>query len=427
MLTELLWFASAKQQHDIQRSAGLAGICGILLTLFIVWQWDNIFAPIIRFFGLDDLANRMGLVQDTPIHTICNVLVVIVALLIIIAVLCALPSFIVLALAAATENKFLVVPLSYIIFFLLSPIIFCYYMYLKLNDRFRLNNGPETLKQHYLRDSNLRNDYKGVEQLPEQLKLHHLFANQPEREQEGFTSSAISYNEAVTYLNHAVASIEADRNWLVGYQEDTDQFYVLFPNPLPVYASPCFKDKQVMNYADNSPFGYKELRDKYTYYLFSQKKDLSYLCTESDKIPPSFYVPAYKFSYKWVNSKIVFEIEDRKIPESLNIERLTTIKKLDGSSIRELFEQIAKQPTVFKAIKNAHIRSYLIPVAYPEEIEYLTDTECTLSYIKELNKVPYTREYASIYRADVKEAAVDYAERGYKWAINYINNTNNLE
>ncbi|MCM3318060.1 hypothetical protein M3603_15690 [Rummeliibacillus stabekisii] len=422
MLTDLLWFVSAKQQHDIQKSAGLAGICGVLLTLFIVWQWDNIFSPIIHFIGLEHLINQLGLVQDTPIHTIYNVLIMGVAALVIIAVLFTLPTMLVLALAAATENKWLSFLLSYIVFFFLSPIIFCCYLYIKLNERYRLDKGPETLKQHYLRDPQLRDDYKEVEQLPEQLKLHQLYTKAIGSDQ---TATTLSYTEAVTHLNRAVASIETDRQWLIGYQKDNDQFYVLFPNPLPVYASPCFKDK-TENDDDYSTFGYKDLRFKYDLHLMSNnpKDTYYYLYSDTDKKAPSFYVPAYKISYHWDDTSIQIDFRKRSYIDSVNVEELTMILKYEEPYTHELFDRIAQQDTVFETIKEAHMRSFLIPIAFPEELEYYNDPE-RLSYIRELNKVPYIREYSSIYRADVEEAAIYYADHGSKWAIEYIQGLKN--
>ncbi|MGF9977359.1 hypothetical protein [Viridibacillus arvi] len=417
MLTDLLWLAATKQQYENQKSTGLAGAVGLVLTLLICWQWDHVFQPIIHFLKLDAFAYRLGIVSDTTIHTVINsaYLFLIVWVLLLACIL--LPSLlaVLFTFVLGIKSKIILVPLSYLILFALSPFIFIYLVFKRVNERFRISsNGSETLRQHYLRDSTIRNEYKEVQHLSNQLQLHHLHLKQADKSDQHTSTSLITYNEAVTYLNRAVASIATDTNWLFGYNEAEDQWYILFTNPLPVFASTCFEDNQ-KSYT-NSAFHYKEARENYTSYLFNLKEN-----TLFGAEMPAFHVPALPVIYSWNGKSIQLDFAENKHPKMINVRELKSIEKIKGLVMQELSNRTVNRSDVQAIIKRAHVRAYLIPIAYPEEITYLTYTNGIMSYVNELNAVPFTQIFGTIYQADVVDEVRQYARWNNSWAIDYAN------
>lgn len=77
MLQDLLWLASAKQQYNMQRSAGMAGLMGFLSLFFIVWKWDEWFYPVFQKLGFVDMAHRVGIVSELTALTTLSVLLLI--------------------------------------------------------------------------------------------------------------------------------------------------------------------------------------------------------------------------------------------------------------------------------------------------------------------------------------------------------------
>lgn len=73
MLSDLLWFMGAKQQHDMQKAQGLSGLIFILLTIGAVWKWNDWIVPVLNWFGIVDMLKRTGYVTDDVHITFFNI------------------------------------------------------------------------------------------------------------------------------------------------------------------------------------------------------------------------------------------------------------------------------------------------------------------------------------------------------------------
>lgn len=77
MLRDLLWFVEAKQQYEIQRSSGLAGCMGLVVTFIVAaifilnWEFWLNFADTI---GLRAFAERVGLIRDNSFETFWTII-----------------------------------------------------------------------------------------------------------------------------------------------------------------------------------------------------------------------------------------------------------------------------------------------------------------------------------------------------------------
>lgn len=87
MLSDLLWLMGAKQQHDGQRSAGLAGLIFLILTFLAVMKWNDWIYPVLEWSGLVGLADRVGLISDSSHITMFNVVAMILFLIFAYAIL----------------------------------------------------------------------------------------------------------------------------------------------------------------------------------------------------------------------------------------------------------------------------------------------------------------------------------------------------
>lgn len=80
MLSELLYFMGAKQQHDGQKAQGWAGLLFLSITFVMVWKWSEWIYPLLQWSGLVGLAERVGLISEYPQATLFNVMAMIVLL-----------------------------------------------------------------------------------------------------------------------------------------------------------------------------------------------------------------------------------------------------------------------------------------------------------------------------------------------------------
>ena len=225
MLQDLLWLASAKQQYNMQRSAGMAGLMGFLSLFFIVWKWDEWFYPVFQKLGFVDMAHRVGIVSELTALTTLSVLLLIAMVSFFFALIAFLLLFAIGTFFAIGNTKKGLTIISYGILILFAPIILPVGLYFHLKDKKAkkkdFENGiihPTTMENKYKTDKTLKPLWKNYKSDLETIRMFQLFQEQLKREGNG---SNLMYNGLSTmvsqvmeqkktlhkYLNRAVASV----------------------------------------------------------------------------------------------------------------------------------------------------------------------------------------------------------------------------
>lgn len=433
MLQDLLWLASAKQQYNIQRSAGMAGLMGFLSLFFIVWKWDEWFYPVFQKLGLVDMAHRIGLVSELTALTALSVLLLIALVSFFLALITFVFLFAIGTFFAIGNTKRGLTIISYGILVLFAPIILPVGLYFHLKDKKAkkkdLENGiihPTTMENKYKSDKLLKPLWVNLQGDFETVRMFQLFQKQLKREG---NKSSLLYNGMSTmvsevmeqkktlhkYLNRAVASVSDDRKWLIAHNDnnsntpknDDHTYYLLFPNPLPAYASKNFLDDcyaedsvvQIMpDYLHRSPF-------LYNFLILNGNHE-----NERYKTEP-LYVPAIEIDFVWNGFEIVPQIKENAQIQSLSTQHLD-VYHMESEQIISFFEKVSSREDVQTAIKEAHIALYLIPAAYDV-------SELTL-YNQYVQATPNAHAFGPLYQADVQERIVQYAKVGKPWAIKWL-------
>jgi len=398
MFADFLWLLGAKQQHDRQRELGLAGLFGLLLVIFMVWKWDSIFYPLFDKLGFVGFAERVGLISELPVMTVINILAVIFFLSLLFGISAFLLTVIGCSLMVFGSSALGKKMLGGALFFLFFPLVVVYMCVIQY--RYSTSSeGQASMRNTYRRDPNLKPLLKEYEDEAESLRMYLLYKKQAYREIE--KSSSFQSVDAKLHLNRAVASIKDDRDWLVGYDEFDEQWYVLFPNPLPEFVSKAT--------------GHKNVRDAISTY--PEYKVEGFFVDVGDRASEGFFVPALPIEFKWNKDK-------QMIDPCVSVDAKIIIKntknmynyQIQSEEITTLFDVISERKDLIERNRKAHILLYLIPIAYPPEVPFAAEE----SFNKAVKDVPYADTYYPIYASDVRECIVQFAETGKEWAINWF-------
>lgn len=458
MINELLWMAGAKQQHDIQKSAGLAGIFGIATVLLIAIKWQDWFYPLFKKIGIVDFAHRIGLVRgDFHAMTTINIILFFVTCLVIVMMACVVVVFgglLLLYVAQTSIGRIILSPLLLLILPFMIPSL----LRARKEEKQALADEKEA---GYVRPQPfykaLKKD-KALEALEnkhnsefENVKMFRMFEEQTLvngeifdlwQTQEDWKKDGLE--KSSKHLNRAVASIENDLDWIIGYKSDERQasankFYIFLPNPLPHFASQYFLDDL---YTDGS-----EVRSSYfenfnlKRYLYSDfdapRREFlyNYLYKASTHVSsvtqPSFellkeeykeigllYVPALEIEFAWDGYAVSPRIVEGAEMQSMNMDKLN-LYHVQSAKMKEFFTEVSKEEMVQQAIKEAHIAMYLIPKAYPNDFD-----ESGISYTGHFKRMvantPNAEAFAPLYAADVQERIIAYAHNNKEWAVNWL-------
>lgn len=402
MLNELLWLYATKRQYEMQKENGLAGLIGILVTILIIWQWNNWFYPILESVGIVSLADRIGMITGSPILTTINVLGLIMVLIFIFLAMVAIPTFIILSLMnlfGSNHNSNRPSPLQYVVSLILLPILLLLYPIIKLMKKLKLISP--TTAEIYKEQNKI--DTKSIEE-----SYLDVFTSQEQKNDPTTSRTVISQQEAISHLNRAIASLEDMKDFIFAYSESNKTWYLLTPNPIPPFASKIL----VNSSPQRTPYNYGEL-----YETFKNNNDNL----------TNFYVPASKLTINWnkITNFVNISVTNEGSGFILNCSEAKTFEILKGKSIENLFKQAANMASLKNLSLKAHVLSYTIPIAYPEEMKRFK-TSATPSYYRELKKVPYVDAFAPLYRADVFQEVKTAAARNNQWAIDYLANAQNL-
>jgi len=434
MLRELLWWIHAKQQYDMQKENGFAGLIAILSVIFIVWQWDNIFYPIFNALGLVNIFHNAGLINENlTILSVINILATLWLLMVIIALITAFPMFFILLMLRVfgDNNRSKPSALQYAISIVLLPIALVFFVLYKLFEMIGLvSKGPKTLKK-YVKEHQEMQDL--IQQNPHlalndgsKMALADLYAIQQTMKNDQITCTPLTYDEAVSLLNRAVPYLNGNRIYAFGYSKALNKWYLLLPNPIPAYASKAIE----LKLSADSPFDYKRQYKNYSFYLQHPKYK---------EHKPHFYTPATFVEFNWDAKKEVITLD---LPEQLiapfapfevfnatvvDIDELDYIVKLEGESIQFFYEKAVDNKGIRDLFDRAHAYAYIIPLAYPEEENYFTcEDNSVLSYYKELQRVPNAMELAFHFKEITHKQLEDFAKDN-QWARDYLNEHHNTE
>ncbi|MER2009267.1 MAG: hypothetical protein ABS939_17600, partial [Psychrobacillus sp.] len=325
---------------------------------------------------------------------------------------------------------------------LFFPILlpFGYFLNRKINKQNMndVNNGivrPMSLEAKYNSSPELREVYKQQHRNPHHLKMFQLFVDQCKRSKEDtieqWSQGYLSYDKegherVKRYLNRAVSSIEYDRNWLIGHYNvntgavtgNENKFYLLFPNPLPDFASQyfledCYEEGSVLCLVDSK----NSIRRKgnFLYNYFSS----SFKFYEGQNMEYNFYVPAIEIEFEWNGYKVVPVLKENAKVESVCIEHMRCYKA-KSEELEHFHETISQNSFIMRAVKEAHIAVYLIPNAYPEENELFASDVKERTFSHAIKDIPNIDTFAPIYKQDVQERVIQYAKVKKEWAINWL-------
>ena len=430
MINELLWLAGAKQQHDIQKASGLAGIVGILAVIFVAVKWQDWFYPLFKKIGVVDLAHHLGLVRDGfPAMTVIYIVLFLCFCFVLIGLFCLAMLIGGLLLMLIGQSKVGVTVLA----IMTLPFLFPFMLRVQRQEKKKIAeeeaNGyyrPVPFQKAYSKDKELSGLLKKYKKEFEHVRMFRLFEEQTKRENGVFEVWYDNENwelqdltKAQTYLNRAVASVEHDQEWLFGYQKEYkaeyNKFYLFLPNPLPAYASQHFLDD---HYKDGSlvstqPFSFDSTGEEiYQYPLSEVRRNPENL----DK--GIFYVPAIEIEFVWDGHAITPKIKDGAEVQSIEL-RFKKIFQIKSPIVDKFFNEVSQSKKVQQAIKEAHIAMYLIPMAYTN-----TTREGYYGYTGYFNEavaqIPNTLAFAPLYAADVQERIVRYAKNNKQWAIDWL-------
>ncbi|MEK5071679.1 hypothetical protein [Sporosarcina sp. FSL K6-1508] len=419
MYTDFLWLLGAKQQYDRQKELGLAGLSGLLLVIFMVWKWDSIFYPLASKFGFVSLAERFGLINDDlAIMTLINVS----AVLFFLALFIALGSFILVVVGCSLMvvggsqlGKRLLGFAAFILFF---PLILIFMIVTQYRRSTTLEDKG-SLRNTYRDDSTLKPLLKKFKHHAKPLEYFHLYEEQINRENDESNVDFASAEVILAKLNRAVASIKDDRDWLFGYDETEEQWYVLFPNPLPTFASPCAEYNQM---------------NPYDAILEYQKYNVRGF-TENENDRDGFHVPAMPidFLWEWTEARIKPSIQFEKVPmwvgSSDMVERAQMVIKntkllktfnINSPDVPVLFNSIAEHEILEKWNRNAHVVLYLIPIVFLPFLPNPVSSERL--YNNAISNIRHVDVFSPIYAADVENHLAYFKNIGKNWSNTWFKN-----
>lgn len=434
MINELLWLAGAKQQHDIQKASGLAGIVGILTVLFIAFKWQDWFYPLFKFIGAVDLAHKLGLVHDGyPAMTVIYIILFLCTCILFVGILSIALVFgsMLLMLFGKTEFGKLVLGTVFMVILLpfMLPHFIKAYREHKQTIAKEKEEGyirPTPLHQALKKDKTLKeiaNKYNGEF---EQVKMFRIFEEQTKQEGNVFEKwhdqkdwQHDGLRKASKFLNRAVASIENDHEWLIGYRSDErkadeNKFFVFFPNPLPTFASKyflddCYEEGSLVRSNESVP-----KRHLYDFIISSY----NYKETPNQREHRLLHVPSIEIEFVWDGYAVSPRLVEGAEVKSMTMD-FSSVYHIQAPRLKNFFSELSKEEKVQRAIKEAHIAMYLIPLAYTNDHDE-EDWGYTGDFNKFVAEIPNADTFAPLYAADVQERIIAYAQNQKEWAINWI-------
>lgn len=253
MLTELLYFMGAKQQHDGQKAQGWAGLLFLSITFVMVWKWSEWIYPVLQWSGLVGLAERVGLISEYPQATLFNVMAMIVLLAFSFALILATIFSIgfVLSIVGASNIGKTLIGLVFGIIFIVPIAIIVYKERQKLKQS--LSKSANDEKQDWNEKAELDETKRIADFYATPIKptgdLHNgremkqfieMASAQMQYSPDSIFKPIYSTMERVELLQRSEVMLEGDYDSLLAYDKRTGRFHFLLPNPLSAYTSELY-------------------------------------------------------------------------------------------------------------------------------------------------------------------------------------------
>lgn len=171
---------------------------------------------------------------------------------------------------------------------------------------------------------------------------------------------AMTLEEATKHLNHCVKDLESEVRVLFGYNQKYDAWFVLFPSPIPQFATSTLHDVTRNNTGGSEdPLHYKYLSNSYSTYMREYELYKSVMTKD-------FYVPAEQCEIYYEPFKKHMEfVQNHNVSTLINLAELDAIYLMDNSMIKQLSVTAVKTNTLLvNCMKNAIGLSYYLPLMY---------------------------------------------------------------
>ncbi|WP_028393967.1 hypothetical protein [Bacillus cihuensis] len=395
MFADYLWYLGAKQQYNMAKSQGLAGLIGLLSVVLFVWKWDEWFLPIVDKLGLVDFAERIGIVHGLGAITVMNVIFITYIFILFILALVFIGFLVGLLLLMVGHSK-----IGWtIIMILTTP------LWLPSAIIYKRNIVARSLTSTYQKDKELQPLLQKYKDLPTVEKQFELYIEQIKRIDNTCTvQSSRDKKFAKKILFRAVSAVKEDTNWLIALDQKTQKLHLLFPNPLPQFGSRSFYSPQE-----------KEIG---LYGIISQCWD-----AKEDMAPVPYYhsdhyVPSMEIEVNWVNGELELHIVKSEI-KPFNILFLGKFYHIQGMKIQSFYRETLKlNPVIIQALNKAHVAYYVLQIAYKDTM--YNEDEALQLYLEESKHVANGEALFPLYAADVEEEIQEHAENGESWAIEWL-------
>lgn len=410
MLQDLLWLYGVKRQYEIQKEAGLAGLIALVSTFIILWQWDNLFYPFLEAIGLVHLINVSGLMGGTIRETIINVSVTFLFFVFALGLAIALPMLLLMILFSfVNSNSERPNPIVFVVGLVFLPImliIYCIYRVLLAAGLIK-RSRPQTV-QEYAREKSVAK--KGSIKLKQPVEQQYLELLTIQESRQGHPTSyvEVTLEIAQKVLNRAIPSLELNNEYLFGFDEKYNTWYILLPNPIPIFASEAVIDTR----PEITPFNFEKL----------SKAQIGYT-TNAYASKPLFYVPALPIKFDFDSTKQIISMSSWVNHNGFIacVDSLSKIVKINGAVAKQVYEEVTKKVGIQALVKKAHAYAYTIPLAYPIEVQYFNDSSCPFSYYKALQSVPNATELCEFYKEEVLRTVRHKSASGHLWARDLVN------
>ncbi|EAR66124.1 hypothetical protein B14911_10332 [Bacillus sp. NRRL B-14911] len=394
MFTELLWLYEAKLQYNRQKMQGLTGLVALLTVIFLVWKWNDWFYPLFKSIGLVGLAERTGLVSDLSVVTVINVLAIIFLLCLFFSVIAlgvVLIGFLLLVFGASKIGQGLIT-------LAIFPLAIPYFLFAQNKNR------KGSLENYYRRHEDLKPLLKKHGNLDTTVRDFHLYIEQLKRNDSSVKVTVLDniFDDAKKYLNQVIPSVKNNTTCLIGYQRNSNKYYVLFPNPLPTSASRSFD---------------KSYKGEGLYGFISQCKDFYPISRLSS--PSRYYVPGLPVTIRWADEKLSLTIDQSSKVQTLDINLLDEFYLFDSKEFSiNMSHLVSKRDDLHEVMRRAHIAFYLLPIAYPQ-VDGMSHYGWSL-FMKDAKEVLNADVLKPIYEADIQKEIIKHAKDGEKWAIKWF-------
>lgn len=404
MLTDLLWYLEAKQQHDGQKSAGLAGLTALILTFLMVWKWNDWIYPALDWMGLVGLAERVGLVTDSSHNTMINVL----SMIFLLAFTFGLLMLVMVAVGMVVSVFFSSKAGRNIIAFTLAPVtLIPLLIYGYLWKKKQSAPAKETSSEKFMREYHEKEEAKhlawfkefesaplveeetffGTRELKGYLKM---VWNDKQVGNDAVRNAVREFHEWAPYAKNIELGLNNDRDNVLAYNNKTGKFHFVFPNPLPINVSnmydQAFENEETLL---NALHSYKIEHPAMDSHVFP--------CLEMEyQIDENYDAVLVPVANAKITPMIISGSDFKKFHVKQNMNMFRTLKTLN------------EREDVQKLLNRANLNAFILR-------EIVDRQEIENDYYKLESLWPDMASYRAVFAGQVNAALRNLEKQGYEW------------